>query len=221
MYNPKSFQCNEPGPLHDFIRSHPLGLLVSAVEGSIQADLAPFYLDAGRRVLRAHLSRANPQWSQLAQAGRALVVFQGPQTYVTPSWYATKQLDGKVVPTWNYTTVQVEGTARVFQDADWLLEHVREMTDFFEQHRAEPWSLSDAPEAFIQGQLKGIVGVEIALERLQGKRKMSQNRSAEDRTGVASGLLAMGRADLAGMVCPKSVLPADDCGPGRPSGEVG
>ncbi len=202
MYIPTSFQVQEIDAIHDFLRAHPLGLLISVGGEGPVANLIPFYLDAARGVLRAHLSKANSQWSQIAEHSQVLVVFQGPQTYVTPSWYPSKQQDGKVVPTWNYSTVQVRGSARVNHEVEWLLAHVNELTDYFEQDRSKPWSVADAPEAYIKGQLKGIVGLEITVESWQGKLKMSQNRSAEDRIGVRDGLLALGRKELATMVCP-------------------
>lgn len=128
-----------------------------------------------------------------------LVVFQGPDTYVRPSWYPSKRTDGKVVPTWNYSSVQAQGRARVVQETDWLRAHVAEITDYFERTQSRPWSLADAPENYFQGQLKGIVGLESAIE---GKLKMSQNRSAQDRAGVSEGIIALGLSDLAGLVCP-------------------
>ncbi|MBX3172387.1 MAG: FMN-binding negative transcriptional regulator [Candidatus Eremiobacteraeota bacterium] len=200
MYNPKQFQTNETSVLHDFIRAHPLGLLISTDGRSTEADLIPFYLDAGQEVLRAHVSKANPQWSRLTEHPHALVVFQGPQGYITPNWYATKKVDGKVVPTWNYSMVQVRGPVRVVHDQDWLHRHVSQLTDFFEQSQSTPWALSDAPASFVHGQLKGIVGLEVTLKSLEGKWKMSQNRAAEDRAGVVEGLRVAGRQDLASLI---------------------
>ncbi|MBN9417135.1 hypothetical protein ABS71_22020 [bacterium SCN 62-11] len=197
MYCPVAYQVQEVEELHHFLRVHPLGLLVSVTGEAAEANLIPFYLDADQGMLRGHLSKAN---GQRALAGQVLVVFQGPQAYVTPSWYASKQHHGKVVPTWNYSMVQVRGSARVVDDPEWLRRHVSELTDFFEQTQGQPWAVADAPEAYLQGQLKGIVGVEISMDSLQGKWKMSQNRSAEDRAGVAAGLRAQGREDAALLV---------------------
>jgi len=123
-----------------------------------------------------------------------MALFTGPHAYVSPSWYAAKREHGRVVPTWNYVAVHAYGPAEFFDDADGLLEVVTRLTDLHERPRAEPWAVTDAPEAFIRAQLKGIVGLRLPIARLEGKRKMSQNRSAADRAGVAAGLAASDRA---------------------------
>jgi transcriptional regulator len=131
-------------------------------------------------VLYGHLSRANPQW-KLPPLGEAMATFMGPDAYVTPSWYATKRETQKVVPTWNYIAVHAYGPVEFFEDADRLLEVVTRLTNLHEQSRAKPWAVSDAPETFIKAQLRGIVGMRLPISRIEGKWKMSQNRSAEDR----------------------------------------
>lgn len=195
--------------MHALMRAHPLGLLISAGAAGPLANPIPFLLDAdvpphGR--LRAHCSRGNPQWRQIADAPEAdvLVVFQGVNTYITPSWYATKRETGKVVPTWNYAIVQARGKARIVEDRDWLATQIGDLTGTHEGGRADPWAVSDAPDAFVEAQIKGIVGISIDIASIEGKWKVSQNRPEADRTGVAEGLDAggdaPGAAAMAGLV---------------------
>lgn len=195
MYQPPLFRETRPDILHALIRAHPLGLMISSAPDGPMADPVPFLLDAdagphGR--LEAHIARANPHWRQIADnpALPVLVVFQGADTYITPSWYETKRETGKVVPTWNYATVQVRGTARVVEDTDWLARQIRAFTKRHESDRAEPWAVSDAPDSYIASQIKGIVGIEIDIAAIDGKWKVSQNRPVADRAGVAAGLEA-------------------------------
>jgi transcriptional regulator len=197
MYQPPKFREDRVAVLHDLIRAHPLALLVTAGPGGLVANPLPLLVDGDGTtpgVLRGHLARVNPQVAELAAVDDCLVVFQGPQAYVTPSWYATKRATGKVVPTWNYATVQARGRPRVIEDAAWLRRQVGDLTDAHEADRPEPWAVSDAPEDFIRSQLNGIVGVEIVLTAIEGKWKMSQNRPAADRTGVIAGLRARAAA---------------------------
>ena len=166
------------------------------------ANPVPFLLygEGEHGVLRAHLARANPQWRELDALEECLVVFQGPEAYVTPSWYATKRETGRVVPTWNYAAVQARGRPRAIADAAWLRRQVDDLTAAREGGRPEPWAVSDAPEPFVAAQLRAIVGIEIALTAIAGKWKMSQNRTAEDRAGVVRGLAAEGIAEVAALV---------------------
>jgi transcriptional regulator len=195
MYLPPLFREEQIEVQHELIRAHPLGLLVTAGPGGLMANPIPFLIDAepaphGR--LRAHMARANPQWKELAAVDECLVVFQGPQAYVSPSWYATKRETGKVVPTWNYTTVHLWGTPRVIDDPLWLRQQLEELTRSQEDKRQEPWQVGDAPESFVTAQMKGIIGVEIAIARGEGKWKVSQNRPEADREGVVEGLREQG-----------------------------
>jgi transcriptional regulator len=200
MYQPPQFVETRPDVLHALIRAHPLGLLVSnGTDGPI-ANPLPFLLDAdvgphGR--LRAHLAKANPQWRSISENTEmpVLVVFQGTDSYVTPSWYETKRETGKVVPTWNYAVVQVRGRARIIDDKEWLAGQIAELTATHEAPRAEPWQVTDAPAPFIEAQIKGIIGLEIDITEISGKWKVSQNRPVADRVGVANGLEAGGSAD--------------------------
>lgn len=194
MYQVPQFRESDLVVQHAFIRAHPLGLLISASPEGILANPIPFllYAEGERGVLRCHLSRGNPQWQALQTSADALVVFQGPEHYISPSWYPSKHEHGKTVPTWNYSTVQARGTARVIEDAAWLLAHVSALSDAQEGSRPEPWAVADAPESYIASQLRGIVGIEITVSSLDGKFKASQNRPPADRAGVVSGLDEIG-----------------------------
>ncbi|HEX9832297.1 MAG TPA: FMN-binding negative transcriptional regulator [Mycobacterium sp.] len=136
----------------------------------------------------AHMARANPQWKTIAADSPALLICSGPEAYISPSWYTAKAEHGRVVPTWNYSAVHLSGTVRVHEDRDWLRDVVTRLTGTHENGRSDPWQPSDAPEKFIEGQLAGIVGLEITVARVEGKAKLSQNRSEADRRGVINGL---------------------------------
>ena len=191
MYNPASHVETRGDVLHAFIRAHPLGTLVTNSPDGPEATHLPFFLDAPSGLLRCHMARANPHWRRLEIDGRVLVIFTGANHYITPNWYAAKREHGKVVPTWNYVAVHAVGTARLFEDSPSLLRHLNELTDSQEARFAEPWSVADAPPEYVEGMTKAIVGVEIAVERFEGKWKVSQNRSAADQEGVIAGLDAL------------------------------
>lgn len=190
MFIPPLFREERLEVLHALLRAHPLGTLVTHGEEGLRADLTPFLLaeDGGKGVLRAHLSRAHDQLAALRAGGEALVLFQGPQAYVTPSWYTSKAVDGKVAPTWNYVAVEVRGTPRLVEDRDWLRAQLDALTALQEASRAAPWGLGDAPPSFVEAQLAKIVGLEIPIRAITGKWKVSQNRTEADRQGVAQGL---------------------------------
>jgi transcriptional regulator len=185
--------------LREAIRAHPLGTLITSGASGLVANVLPFTLISTRDgdVLRAHLARANQQLSDLRERAPALVLFQGPQAYISPSSYRTKREHGKVVPTWNYVVVQVRGTPKIIEDADWLLEQIIELTDAQESMRADPWNVSDAPASFIEAQLKGIVGLELPVSRIEGKWKVSQNQPAPNQRGVVAALRSEGFDALA------------------------
>ena len=155
------------------------------------ANLVPFILarnDAGQDVLRAHVARPNAQWRELGEGVPTLVVFQGAQTYITPSWYETKRATGKVVPTWNYATVQVSGASRAIDEPEYIRKQITALTRQMEGPRAEPWAVNDAPADFVDAQIRAIVGLEIVIEGVHGKFKASQNRNEADQHGVVDGL---------------------------------
>jgi transcriptional regulator len=189
VYLPKHFEQADPQALAALMLAHPLAALVTVQHGSPTADHVPLEYDAPARVLRGHVARANPLW-QAAAGQRVLAIFQGPQAYVSPSWYPSKASTHKVVPTWNYTVVHAHGTLRAVEEAPWLHALVGRLTEHHERPRAAPWSVDDAPADYMQQMLRAIVGIEIAVDTLVGKWKISQNRSQADRLGVATGLQA-------------------------------
>jgi transcriptional regulator len=197
MYNPKLHEENRLDVLQQLIRNHPLGTLVVMGAGELVANAIPFYLDDTRGefgTLVAHVSRANPVWQLPATDIAALVIFQGAQAYISPSWYASKTEHGKAVPTWNYTVVQARGKVRFIQEREWLLAHVTELTNTHEHEKNNPWQVSDAPEEFIQRLLNAIVGIEIPIENIAGKWKVSKDKSVADKQGVIAGLIEAGSA---------------------------
>jgi transcriptional regulator len=200
MYLPAQFTEERVPVLHDAIRQARLGTLVTLGEAGLEASHVPMLIDpepAPYGTLMGHVSRANPQWRRPAAGVQALAMFLGPDAYISPAWYATKRQTGKVVPTWNYVAIHAYGEVRFFEDAERLLRLVTRLTETHEAGRPEPWAVSDAPPAFIRGQLKGIVGFELPIVRLEGKWKMSQNRTAEDRAGAVEGLRREGGAEEA------------------------
>jgi transcriptional regulator len=201
MYQPPHFREERRNVQHQLIEAHPLGLLISvSTEGPV-ANAIPFLLrrDKGRfGTLQAHMARANAQWKQM-DGQPVLAVFQGAHSYISPSHYETKRETGKVVPTWNYVIVQARGIAQVMQETGWLAEQIGDLTQVHEQAQQQPWAVSDAPDAYIESQMRGIVGVEIEIQALNGKWKVSQNRPQADRQGVEHGL-AMSNPAMAKLV---------------------
>jgi transcriptional regulator len=190
MYTPPAFREDDPATLHQMMREIRLATVVTATADGLLASPLPLFLreDEGEHgVLYGHLAKANPQWQKVPVA-EALAIFSGPDAYITPSWYAAKTEHGKVVPTWNYAAVHAYGTIAFFDDEASLHAVVSHLTAIHEGERAAPWAVTDAPETFVASQLKGIVGFRIRITRLEGKRKMSQNRPEADRAGVVAGL---------------------------------
>ena len=192
MYTPPSFQETDPAVMLDFIATHPFGALVtSSPSTGLFATHLPFLIDRTRGahgVLQGHIARANPHHTLAEAAADAMVIFTGPDAYITPSWYPSKQEHGKVVPTWNYVAVHVYGTVRFIDDRDFLMQHLDTLTDQHESSHEQPWAMHDAPQDFLEQLARAIVGVEIEITRLEGKWKMSQNRSSADIDGVIKGL---------------------------------
>jgi len=202
MYVPAQFRKDDVAMLHALIREHSLATLVTLGANGLVANHIPMEIDPDPLpwgTLRGHVARANPVWQSYAKDVQALAIFVGPQTYITPSWYRTKQETGKVVPTWNYAVVHAYGHLGIVEDRTWLRNLVERLTRTHEAGRQLSWSVTDAPDDFIEGQLKGIVGLEICIARLEGKWKVSQNREPTDRTGVVSGLRAAADGDSQAM----------------------
>ncbi len=197
MYAPTQYREDRPEALHEAIERSGLATLVTTGLDGPDASHVPMLLDrtAGPLgTLYGHVARANGQWQRSAPGAPALAIFLGPDAYVTPSWYATKKLTGKVVPTWNYVAVHAAGPLTFFEDEERLLDLVTRLTQVHEGRREDPWSVGDAPPDYVRGRLQGIVGFELAIARLEGKWKVSQDRSEEDRAGVADGLAREGEA---------------------------
>ena len=202
LYIPNHFQEERSEVLHEFIRTHPFATLVTqGAEGMIASHI-PLILDAGMGpmgTLSGHLARANPQWNGFAPGTEALVIFNGPHHYISPSWYPSKAEHGKVVPTWNYVAVHAYGPIAIVEDSDRLLGHLRKLTDSQEVGNPDRWHVDDAPPEYIDGMMRGIVGIQIGICRLEGKWKVSQNRSAADRKATAARLRNFGDENAVAM----------------------
>lgn len=213
MYMPSQFEETRADVLHELIRAHPLSTLVTLAGGGLEANHIPLQLvpDAmPHGVLRGHVARANGMWKSLRPDTESLAIFQGSQTYISPSWYPTKQETGKVVPTWNYAVVHVYGTLRAIDDPDWLRAQLEALTAHNEAAFPRPWSVGDAPDDYVRTLIGAIVGIELSITRVVGKWKVSQNQPRANREGVAAGLRqsAHGR-DAAAVMADLVVPPAD------------
>ena len=195
MYIPRPFQVSRE-QASDLLRQVTVGQLVTATDLGPRATLLPWVVDEENNTLVGHMARPNTQW-QTPWLGQALVIAAGPDGYVSPSWYATKSETGRVVPTWDYLVVQVYGDLLVHDDHAWVDVAVRRLTERHEHLRAEPWSVDDAPADYIDGQLRGIVGIEVRIDRVEAAVKMSQNKSDADASGVLAGFLADGNSAVA------------------------
>jgi transcriptional regulator len=213
VYIPPHFNEERVDVLHQLIREHGLATLVTYGPSGLIASHVPLVLDTSSSnadaasdaatprygTLRGHLSRANQQWRDYSPDVAALAIFAGPQHYITPSWYPAKTEHGKVVPTWNYIVVHAYGRLETYEDRESLLANVEALTTHHEASRAEPWKVSDAPASYIDAQLKGIIGISLRIDRLEGKWKISQNRSATDQASVAAALRETGTDESVAM----------------------
>lgn len=202
MYVPKFNEENNLHTMHYLIRSMPLGTWSSIVDGAIVTNHIPFVLHEDRGefgTLVGHVAKSNPIWKEFSTDSESVVVFQGEQAYITPSWYPSKQEHGKAVPTWNYVVVHAHGIPKKIEDADWLLKHLNELTDIHESGQSLPWKVSDAPDSFIDQLVQAIVGIEIPINRIIGKWKLGQNRPEADKLGVIAGLQSTNDTDALGL----------------------
>ncbi len=200
MYLPPHFEEQRPEVLQALMAAHPLATLITVGAGGIAANHIPLQWhpgDGGPGVLRGHVARANPLWHDRADGFEPLAVFHGAQAYISPAWYPTKREHAKVVPTWNYCTVHAYGRLAVHEDAPWLRDLVDALTRQHEGRRAQPWAVADAPEAFVQGMLTQIVGIEMTIRTIAGKWKVSQNQPERNRAGVVAGLRGLAGDDAA------------------------
>ena len=206
MYIPSANSETRLPVLHQMMAEHPLAAVVTLGADGLIATHMPLVLeDDGSEfgVLKGHVSRANPQWRDISSAVDALAIFAGPQHYISPNWYPSKQADGKDVPTWNYVVVHAYGPLRIVQDAEWMLAHLNSLVNTHEAGFSNPWKVSDAPADYIAGQMRGIVGFELPIRRLEGKWKVSQNRNEVDRQGAMEGLSQLGNPEsdvMAGLI---------------------
>jgi transcriptional regulator len=190
VYVPAQFAPDEDD-VRQLLAHHAAADLITAGPDGLEATMLPLLHDRDKGTLLGHFARNNDHWKR-ADGQRCLVIVRGPDSYITPSWYASKAEHGRVVPTWNYVTAHVHGTVVVHDDVDWLEGVVRRLTDAHEADRPTPWSVDDAPEKFFRGQLRAIVGVEVHIERIDAKFKLSQNRPGADIDGVVAGLRSVG-----------------------------
>jgi len=197
MYLPEQFRIDDVRQLDALMRARPVATLVSAGAAGLMATHLPTVLkdDGPYGLIECHVARANPHWREFAGGAEALMIFQGPEGYITPNWYASKAEHGKVVPTWNYAVVHAYGRAEAMDDVAWLRRHVGELTVQQEKREAKPWEVTDAPDSYIAGMVRAIVGIRLPIARLEGKWKMSQNREIKDRKGVVAGLGVRGEGD--------------------------
>jgi transcriptional regulator len=202
MYLPKHFEEPRIEVMHELMRARPLATLVTLASGGLAANHIPLHLmvsPAPFGTLRGHVARANPMWGDFAKDVEVLAIFHGPDSYITPSWYATKHETGKVVPTWNYAVVHAYGTLRVIDDAAWIRTQLEALTAHNEAGFAHPWSVSDAPHEYTEKLLGAIVGFEIVITRLSGKWKVSQNQPTKNQASVIAGLSSSGLRDAEAM----------------------
>jgi transcriptional regulator len=200
LYTPPAFKIDDVALLHEHIECTGLAVLVTTGDDGPLVSHLPLLLDreAGRHgVLIGHLARANPQLRRSRLDQTVVAIFQGPDAYVSPGWYASKREHGRVVPTWNYAVVHARGRLSLFEEPERLRSAVDRLTARHEAHSAQPWTTADAPDGFIESQLKGIVGIELAISSLEGKYKLSQNRPAADQAGVVEGLRGLGTGEAA------------------------
>lgn len=201
MYIPQVNKEDRLPVLHKLMEDQPFASLITMGSSGLFASHIPMVLEqnGAMGLLKGHISRANTQWRDFTPSVEALAIFSGPQHYITPSWYTEKQEAGKVVPTWNYVVVHAYGHLKVIEDGEWLMAHLESLTQIHEAGFPVPWKVGDAPADYVASLKKGIVGLELAIERLEGKWKVSQNRSEEDRSGVARGLAELGTPESLAM----------------------
>lgn len=202
MYINRHHRFGDEEAMRALVEAHALGTWVLAGQQGIVANHLPFLLNRERGPhgsLIGHVARANPVWRALDAQAPSLVIFQGPQAYITPNWYPGKLEHGKVVPTWDYAVVHVHGVARAVEDRDWLLDMLRRLSAAHEAKQPRPWSLEDAPPGYIDKLLRAIVGIEIPITRFEGKLKASQDEDLQDRTGTVHGLRALACPNAAAM----------------------
>jgi transcriptional regulator len=203
MYLPDHFKETRTDQLHALMREHPFGMLVTHSAQGLDANHLPFEFDSSRGplgTLQTHIARANPLWKSIPSSAEVMVVFRGPHGYISPGWYPSKHESGRQVPTWNYEVVHAHGTLRIVDDEKFVRGIVARLTRRHEAAEPKPWKMGDAPREYLDRMLTMIVGIEVQLTRLEGKRKLSQNKDPRDRDGVVKNLRARAEAELASSV---------------------
>ena len=203
MYLPKHFAEPRIEVMHELMRVHPLATLITLSSTGLNANHIPLQLVAKASsfgTLQGHVARANPLWQDFDRDVETLAVFQGPDAYISPSWYATKKETGKTVPTWNYATVHAHGVLRVIDDATWVRAQIDALTTHNEAHLPHPWAVSDAPRDYVENMIAAVVGIEIVITRLAGKWKVSQNQPAKNQAGIVEALRSSGNNAMANLV---------------------
>ncbi|RCX08476.1 FMN-binding negative transcriptional regulator [Marinomonas foliarum] len=204
MYTPKYFEINDQEELLAFVKAFPFATLVSNGEDGLNAEHIPMLVhvdDENRVCLQAHIAKANKLWQNLANQADVLVIFQGENAYISPNWYPSKKVDGRAVPTWNYRAVHIQGTINFIHDIKWKLALLEKLTNIHEKEQPVPWSISDAPQEYIDRLQAAVVGIEITVTDIQGKYKLSQNQTTENKNGVRDGL-AEAKQPLAELIKP-------------------
>jgi transcriptional regulator len=207
MYLPKHFAEPRIEAMHELMRAYPLATLVTLTSNGLDANHIPLQLAADASpfgTLQGHVARANPLWKDFDKDGEVLVIFQGPECYISPSWYATKKETGKAVPTWNYAVVHAHGKLRVIDDASWKRAQIDALTTRHEAPLPHPWAVTDAPDDYIDKMIAAVVGIEIEITRLSGKWKVSQNQPAENHTGISETLRSNGKSAMADLVAARA-----------------
>ena len=211
VYNPRWFKEERVDVLQDEVNRVSFGTIITNAKSGIMASHVPMLIDRSRGELGTmfgHVARGNLQWRDSLPEGQGLAVFLGPDAYISPSWYKTKQETGMVVPTWNYIAIHVRGPVSFFEDKERLRGIVTKLTGHHEADSTKPWHVTDAPAEYVEGELKQIVGFEMLISKIEGKWKMSQNRRAEDRAGAATGLETDGRREVAELIRALSTPPS-------------
>lgn len=191
MYIPPKFKELDLDKLHKFIQNYPLGTLITSGEDFLDADHIPFYLQTHENefaTLQSHIAKANPLWKRVADGQEVLLIFHGPNAYISPNFYPSKKETGKAVPTWNYSVVHVRGRVFFKHESDWIFQLLNKISDFHELSQNIPWSVSDAPEEYTEKLASAVVGLEVVIDDMVGNFKLSQNKKAADYSGVVSGL---------------------------------
>lgn len=190
MYIPKVFEQTDNASLFKLVKDYPFATLIALSNDGLEAEHLPMCMDDG--VLQGHVAKGNPFWQRIAESSNVMAIFQGANSYISPSYYPSKQRDGKVVPTWNYLVVHVKGKIKYKHEANWKLGMLTKLTDLHETKKSMPWQISDAPQDYLVNMLSALVGIEIHIESTVGKWKVSQNQSAENKQGVVDGLAEEG-----------------------------